>query len=253
MRLERRIVTPVLRWAGGKRWLIPLVDNIFRSVDVRSYVEPFLGGGAIYFAFSWPRAVLGDLNPDLMSTYRGIRQDVPAVRSAVRTIPVSKSHYERIRLWQPETDVKRAARLIYLNRCAYGGIYRTDRHGVYNVPYSGDRSTSTLLRTTRLELVSAALRGASLLQCDFEETIEQAGPGSLLFCDPVYSLPEAEGRFRRYGSPAYSWADQERLAGAVQRAVRRGALAMICNSPDPRVADLYSDARVCHFKRRSAV
>ena len=248
--LQERHTRPFLRWAGGKAWLAPELSRLLGPVEIGSYFEPFLGGGAVFFAYNWPTAWLGDLNGTLLAAYRGLAQDVEAITKRLSSLRISPGEYARIRLVQPRTDVGHAVRLIYLNRASYGGIYRTNRHGVYNVPYSGDRSIARLLLGGTLRAAAEALTNATLTHDDFAVTLSAAGTGSFIFCDPVYTLPEPERSFRRYGTPTFSWHDQERLAEIVRELAKRGALIAVCNSPDARVARLYGASQVLHFKRR---
>ncbi len=251
MPINRRNLAPIVRWAGGKRWLVPHIGAIARAWQPTSYVEPFLGGGAVFFAFNWPRPRLNDLNEDLIAAYRGIARNPEAVRKKLSSLRVDRAEFERVRRWRPRRDEWRAARLLYLNRCGYGGIYRTNRDGMFNVPFSGDRSTTSLVKEGRLAASAAALKTASLTSGDFERVLTQVSPGSLVFCDPTYALPGPEESFRRYGAPVFTWLDQERLAGIVHELARRGALVLVSNAAEVRVATLYRGAFVLNFKRRA--
>lgn len=225
--------------------------TIVDQLSVASYVEPFAGGAAVFFAFEWPRATLNDLNAHLVAAYRGIRADPEAVKRRLRSMKVSPQEFERVRTLRPRTDVGHAVRLLYLNRSSYGGIYRTDRHGSYNVPFSGDRPLQTLWKDRRLERVSAALASAKITCEDFETSIGSAGEGAFVYCDPAYALPGGETNFRRYGAPAFNWKDQERLSEAVREAVSRGAVVAVSNIADARVEKLYPRSVTFNFKRRS--
>jgi DNA adenine methylase len=146
-----------------------------------------------------------------------------------------------------------AARLLYLNRVAYGGIYRVNRHGKFNVPYSGDRNLTSILCGDRLEKTAAALTQARLVAGDFSVALAIAGPRSLIYCDPPYSLPGAEVGFRRYGRVPFAWSDQIRLAEALREAVNIGSTVVVSNSSDGQVQELYPDAQVVPLVRKSAL
>lgn len=251
MQVERRNLSPLLRWAGGKRWLIPHVGTITKVWHPTSYIEPFVGGGAIFFAFDWPRPHLNDLNDHLIATYRGVAKDPEAVRRKLQALQVNATEFERVRKWQPRRDEWRAARLLFLNRCGYGGIYRTNRHGIFNVPFSRDRSTVSLLKDGRLAAASIALRGATMGAGDFEDAVTGVSAGSLVYFDPTYALPGPEESFRRYTTPVFTWLDQQRLANVAQELARAGALVLVSNAADPRVNALYSGALALTFKRRA--
>jgi DNA adenine methylase len=248
--VHRRDITPIVRWAGGKRWLIPHIAALAEVWKPTSFFEPFAGGAAIYLGFHWPEPTISDINEDLMATYRGIAKNHRAVEVGLSPLKVCRAEYDRQKGASPVSDVDRAIRLLYLNRCGYGGIYRTDRHGNFNVPFSGDRGTQSLWKDDRLARLSEALHGARMMSGDFESTLADAGPGSLIYCDPAYALPEATRVFRRYSPAAFAWKDQQRLAAVVQELRGRGALIVVSNSSDSRVADLFSGALVRTFDRR---
>jgi len=248
--LECQPVRPLMRWAGGKRWLVPHIRAIAALWQPSSYVEPFVGGGAIFFAFEWPDATISDVNEELIAAYRGIALNPGVVAQRLRTLRVDPEVFKRVRSWRPRRDEWRAVRLLYLNRCSYGGIYRTDRYGNYNVPFSGDRSLDSLLQNDRLEVASAALRRAQIRSGDFESQLAGCPAGSFVFCDPAYSLPGSEVSFRRYSAPVFDWSDQCRLAEAAHSVCREGSLVVVTNVSDPRVDSLYGGSLSIQIKRR---
>jgi DNA adenine methylase len=200
--------------------------------------------------FDWPRPHLSDVNEELVATYRGIRDRPAEVRSRLRRLRVERDTYDRIRRSTPGTDVDRAVRLLYLNRCGYGGIYRTDKHGTFNVPFSGDRSTTSLWSNGRLTELATALSTVEITCGDFAETLALVDAGAVVYCDPVYTLPETTGLFGRYSPRAFSWADQLRLAEVVHDLRHRGALVIVSNSSDDRVAKLFGGGIRTTFDRR---
>lgn len=248
-----RSLKPLLRWAGGKRWLAESLREVAALVNPSDYIEPFAGGAGVFLGSAWPRAVLGDSNRTLMACYEGLARDAPVVRRKLVRLTVDKSTYQRVATARPRSSTGQAARLLYLNRTAYGGIYRENVTGQYNVPYAGDRGLATILKHNRLEDTGEALRCA-LLHCgDFEETLEHATPSSLVFCDPPYSLPGGETTFRRYGRQPFDWEDQLRLSRVLQRVVAAGATAIITNAPNEQVQALYPEAEALPLVRRSTL
>lgn len=243
-------MTPIVRWAGGKRWLLEHLAAVVDSWAPSAFHEPFAGGAAVLLGFDWPRPHLSDVNPELVATYRGIRDDPEEIRHRLRPLPVDRATYERMKSSAPRSDVNRAVRMLYLNRCGYGGIYRTDRHGTFNVPFSGDRPTTSLWANGRLTRLSGALRGVEISCGDFAETLESVEAGAVVYCDPAYALPDGGGAFTRYSRPAFGWADQLRLADVVHDLRRRGALVLVSNSADDRVAGLFSGGMQTTFERR---
>lgn len=246
-------VAPVVRWAGGKRWLVPHLQQIARVLQTTSYFEPFAGGAAAFFSRPWPKPHLGDVNEELIAMYRGIASNHAVVRRRLKALPVNRETYEIIRTSAPRSDTARAVRMLYLNRLAYGGIYRTDRTGRFNVPYSGDRTTASLWQGDRLEQTARLLEGAVLRSGDFEPLVDTAEAGSFVYCDPVYALPEPErpSPFRRYAPSSFSWPDQSRLANAAHDLKRRGAIVVVSNILDERVTRLFAPDLTVVFDRRA--
>ena len=249
--LTARDQSPLLRWAGGKRWLGGALREVGRLVEPTSYIEPFVGGAAVFFATYWPNPVLGDVNNALIRCYRGLADDPAKVRSTLESYEVDEATYKRIASWRPRSAAGEAARLLYLNRTSYGGIYRENKAGQFNVPFSGDRTLELLLRGSRLEDAAIALSQAKLVQGDFETSLEGARGKSLIYCDPPYSLLGGERGFRRYSQLPYTWADQERLARKLGGLAANGNTVVLSNSADESIQSLYPSAQVIVTSRKS--
>lgn len=212
-----------------------------------------MGGAAVFFGAHWQRAVLGDISKPLIACYTGIAQDPSAVRRELSKLEVDRDTFDRVKKWQPDDAIGAAVRLLYLNRTAYGGIYRVNGRGQFNVPYSGDRDLTTVLGGSKLEEVGAALATSTLVQGDFEVVLGRARPNSLIYCDPPYSLAGAERAFRRYSRAPFDWAAQLRLARIARTLVEEGSTVIVSNSADETVRALYSEAQVLPIVRRSTL
>lgn len=247
---------PFLKWPGGKRWaapaLLPLARRLLREEG--TYYEPFLGGGALFFALRPSRAALSDVNRELISTYRVVRRCPAKVQAALRNIPVSCSQYYRFRSSTPRSPFDRAVQFLYLNRLAFSGIYRLNRQGRFNVPYNGGmRGTDRLWRTDILLQAARALRKARLATGDFSVALDLAGAGDLVYCDPAYTVAHNNNCFVRYNESNFRWADQIRLASAAESAVKRGASVLVTNADNHSVISLYRDWPIFRLVRRSSV
>lgn len=250
----REHTEPFLRWAGGKRWLARALAPILRerlSDGESTYMEPFLGSGAVFFAISARRAVLSDLNAELMNAYQAVVSQPKALLSRIRRMPVDEQTYYRVRRAQPRTPLTRAVRFIYLNRTCYGGLYRENKLGRFNTPYGGGSRTTEPLWTR--ELLQSASRvlaepGIGLAVCDFAKSLELAQAGDVVYCDPTYSAV-TRTHFDRYGSVLFSWSDQERLAEASRAAACRGALVLVSNAHCSEVRKLYQGAGLIALRR----
>ena len=246
---------PFIKWPGGKRWAARrIVDLINTHLPTGTYFEPFLGGGAVFFRLRPQRAILADINSDLIRMYRTVRRNPCEVIRRLRLHLVSEDQYYRIRSLEPKDSVARAARFLYLNKTAFGGIYRLNLKGKFNVPYGGgERTPEVLWKTDVLERAAVALRSAQLRTSDFESVIDSAGRGDVVYCDPTYTVSHDNNGFIRYNERNFSWADQERLANAAFRAAHRGARVIISNAHHASIKRLYRGARFNTLSRASTI
>jgi DNA adenine methylase len=245
---------PFIKWPGGKRWAAARIAKFITPHLFGTYFEPFLGSGALFFHMRPKRPVLADINRELVSTYKAVRDDPVRVARILRRHAVTSETYYRLRRSEPVTPAARAARFLYLNRTAFGGIYRLNLSGEFNVPYGGGARTPELLwKTGLLEVASKALRSARLKVSDFEPIIDSAGTGDVVYCDPTYTVAHDNNGFIRYNERNFSWADQERLADAAFRAAGRGAMVIITNAHHASIKQLYRGASFETLSRLSAV
>lgn len=229
---------PFLKWPGGKRWLVRQYAHLFPA-HVNRYIEPFLGGGAVYFRLKPTSAVLADTNTELVNAYKCLRSHVSEIERRLGLL--NKRHsaavYYKMRADDPSDAIERAVRFIYLNRTCFNGIYRVNKNGVFNVPMGS--KVAVQYPEGALGDVARQLRRASIVVSDFEETLGRAGAGDFVFVDPPYTVKHNTNNFVKYNAHLFSWADQMRLAKAVRRAGMRGARLMISNADHPSVRELY--------------
>ncbi len=234
---------PFLKWAGGKARLADVL--LARAPSAfNTYHEPFVGGGALFFRLyregRLQRAVLSDLNAELMDTYRAIRDHVDEVIAILATYPHDEAFYYAIRErdpWQLSLP-ERAARMIYLNKTGYNGLYRVNRQGRFNVPFGRYRSPKYLDRENLLA-VSQALRGVKLLRASFETVLERAEPGDWVYFDPPYVPLSRTANFTAYQAGGFGPADHRRLRDVCLELSRRGVYVMLSNSDTETVRELY--------------
>lgn len=228
-----------LKWAGGKRWFIkkethrlPAKDSFYR------YVEPFLGGGSVFFYLEPHNAVLSDCNEELIKTYTALRDNFEGVYKHLlkHQSNNSKEYYYAVRAQLPNGPMAAAARMIYLNRACFNGIYRVNRKGHFNVPYGSGAPVS--FNKEQLKRASLALQGAELIAQSYLVSIDETVEGDFLFCDPPYAVQTAES-FVGYNATTFTWSDQIKLAESVARAAERGVKVMVTNVDVPEVRALY--------------
>lgn len=247
-------VKPFLKWPGGKRWIAKKLALCISEKLACHYYEPFLGGGAVFFALCPRDATLSDINSDLINTYIQVRDKPEEIIDGLKKIPVDKNSYYHARKEEPKDLVERAIRFLYLNRTAFGGIYRLNLNGKFNVPYGGGSRTPELLwRDGLIERASYALQGVELVKSDFEEIMDKSRSGDVVYCDPTYTTAHNTNEFIRYNEKNFSWKDQERLALASLRASKRGVLVLISNASYYPLCELYDPFKPIILTRKSLV
>lgn len=245
----RADVKPVLKWAGGKRQLLaPILSYVEHTFPERieKYYEPFAGGAAVFFALvargKFVRARLSDMNADLIHVYRMLRDELPLVireLEKLRELGHSEEVYYKVRAKRLGSKSARAARLIYLNRTGYNGLYRVNRSGEFNVPF-GRYKKPQILDTSRLEAAAKALQGVELEVEDFEQSCKAARPGDFVYFDPPYLPVSKTSSFAAYHSVAFTLSEHERLAKTFARLSKRGVSALLSNSDTPETRELYT-------------
>jgi DNA adenine methylase len=208
---------PFLRWAGSKRKLLPKLKS-FWTKDHKRYVEPFAGSACLFFALKPPKAIIGDLNSELISTYIEVKYRLPAVLTELAKLPPwNKEEYLRLRSLDTSKlePYARAARFIYLNRFCFNGIYRTNLKGQFNVPYSGD-GCGAVPQDEVFQMCSRRLRGARFVNGDFGKVLSQAERGDLVYMDPPYAV-QARRVFREYDPSTFTLEDIARLRSWMER------------------------------------
>ncbi len=245
------VFRPFLKWAGGKRQLLPvLVGHVLRLGTFRAYHEPFVGGGALFFELRnlglvADGARLSDVNGRLIEAYQGVADQVEPVIALLREHASrhSRDHYYAVRGANPASLAERAARLIYLNRTCFNGLYRENRQGGFNVPM-GRYTNPTICDEPGLRTASDALRVARLSAGSFVGVLDQARAGDLVYFDPPYVPLSRTASFTAYAREGFSMADQERLAEVFGVLADRGVHVMLSNSRTDAVLSMYARFRI---------
>ncbi len=245
---------PFLRWAGGKRWLSSSLEEFSSHTSFNRYIEPFLGGGAVFFNILPPKAMLGDTNKELINAFKQVKKSPKILEKNLSRIPVDREQYLKMRSNIPEEELDRAVRFIYLNRTCFNGIWRTNKRGLFNVPYGqGTRTTKSIIGNNILQNASDALKSVELRSCDYRKTLEEASEGDLVYCDPAYTVTHSNNAFLRYNENVFSWKDQIDLHNSVVNARDRGAMVVVSNAAHESLQNLYFPFKPIIVSRRSAV
>jgi len=226
-----------MKWPGGKRLLVNQITNRFPRA-FGTYYEPFFGGGAVFFATLPERAVIADVNADLMNCYQVVKEFPGQLIDLLKGWKNSSEDYYRIRDYRPRTDLRRAARFLYLTRLSFNGIHRVNRRGEFNVPY-GQRPSYPVVDEEMLQSASEALVQTTILACDFEKATKSATSGDLVYFDPPYTVAHANNGFVKYNERIFSWADQERLSAHAKALAGKGCAVLVSNADHPSVRSLY--------------
>lgn len=245
-------VDPILKWAGGKRWFARRYRDLLPD-SYDSYIEPFLGGGAVFFDLTPSNGRLSDLNADLILVYQAIRDDYRKVETYLRAYAErhSKTYYYVARAHRPRGRFQIAAWLIYLNRTCWNGLYRVNKSGEFNVPIG---TKNWILREGEtFSAHSAALQRADIRSVDFEDAIDDAGTGAFLFVDPPYTVKHNSNGFIKYNEKVFTWADQKRLAKAIRRASKRGAHVVVLNAAHESIEELYEGFNQIRLSRHQVI
>jgi len=247
-------LAPFLRWAGGKRWLVPDVLKLLGNTPVVRYHEPFLGGGSVFFALAPSGAVyLSDLNTDLITVYRRVRDNPAGVADLLERYENTSESYYAARAARPASDDELAARFIYLNHTSYNGIFRVNLKGEYNVPY-GYRKHLNVPGVEWLELASAKLQGAELRGRSFEIALGDVGEGDFVFLDPPYTVAHNNNGFVKYNQHLFSFDDQILLAKSIREISDKGAKFILTNAAHSSIDDLFSPiGRKIEVSRRNSI
>jgi DNA adenine methylase len=215
-------VGPFLRWAGSKRKLLPELRSYW-SPSYTRYVEPFMGSACLFFDLLPKRALLGDINSELVLCYEQVRLGPKSVYWHLSRFRADADSYYMLRSEDPlqMSAPRRAARLIYLTRFCFNGLYRTNQAGQFNVPHGGGR-TGSLPTYGQLLAVSNNLASATFVCADFEVTIDQVQEGDFVYLDPPYWV-EGKRRTNQYGPNTFCHRDLLRLGECLETINQRGA------------------------------
>ena len=247
---------PFLKWAGGKAQLLAQMEPYFPK-DYRTYFEPFLGGGAVFFHLQPEKAVLSDSNPELVNAFEVVRDDVEGLMRALdrhRHQRTDETYFYKVRATDPATlsPVDRASRTIFLNKTCFNGLYRVNSDGKFNVPWGGCENP-TLYDPENLLAVSALLRGKSIVLADYQQTCARTKRGDFVYLDPPYHPLSETSKFTSYTKEDFGNREQEMLAETYRRLDKRGVLVMLSNSSTPLVRSFYEGFRIETLKAKRAI
>lgn len=219
----------------------------------KRYLEPFIGGGAVFFTLSPESFLISDLNEELIQCYRSIRSNWRCVVHLLEQHQERhcKEYYYQVRDTAVESESEAAARLIYLNRTCWNGLYRVNLRGEFNVPIGTKKKVVS--KTDDFEAVANILSYGELKCQDFEATLDEAKEGDFVFVDPPYTVAHNKNAFVKYNEKIFSWQDQLRLRDAISRAMTRGVFITATNADHETILNLYDGLGHIESVTRSSV
>ncbi|HLQ34080.1 MAG TPA: DNA adenine methylase [Chloroflexota bacterium] len=239
----RLAASPFVKWAGGKGQLLSQLEPFFPPPgSYRRYFEPFLGGGAVFFHLQPPRAVLSDLNDELINAYEVIRDNLDELLDSMRKHKDDTQYFYWVRALAPDqlNPVRRASRFIFLNKRCYNGLYRVNSKGLFNVPVGRYKNPPRIFDEANLRNISRLLQPAELRVASYELALARAGAGDFVYLDPPYQPLSATANFTRYTRASFDEADQARLAQVLQELDARGAKFLLNNHDTRQLRRMYN-------------
>lgn len=253
-RSSRSAVKPILKWAGGKtqmlKHLLPLIPDYSGK-----YIEPFFGGGALFFALQPDKAIISDSNPELINVYQEVAKHVEKIIDKLKDFENTEEMFYEVRAldWNSLPTVEAAARTLYLNKTCFNGLYRVNRKGQFNTPF-GKYKNPTICDEALLRNASMILKKAEILCGDYLDILKKyAAPGDFVFLDPPYVPVSEYADFKRYTKEQFYKKDHYRLAEEVNRLYDLGCNVILTNSDHPIVYELYKDFDIKSVDTKRAI
>ncbi len=247
---KNKLVQPFLKWAGGKRQLLPEMNKYFPK-KMNTYYEPFLGAGAVLFHIQPKKAIVNDINTELIQTYIAIRDHVEELINDLKKHRNEKEYFYHIRdldrkeEFQNLSLVERSSRIIYLNKTCFNGLFRVNSQGYFNVPF-GHYKNPQIVNEIVLRAVHKYLNSNDITihNVDFEKAVESAKKGDFVYFDPPYDPVSDTSSFTGYSLDGFDKEDQIRLRDLFVELDKRGCKVLLSNSATEFIKNIYKDFRI---------
>jgi DNA adenine methylase len=236
---------PILKWAGGKQQILPEILERAPK-DFNNYIEPFIGGGAVFFALGAKHSIISDVNPGLINLYKTLPDHLFEIIEDLKKYKNEEDFYYQIRAQKVSqlSNVQRAARFIYLNRTCFNGLYRVNKKGEFNVPF-GKYKNPKIIYVNRLKKAAKILSNVDILLADYKQVLDKyANKGDFIFLDPPYIPISEYSDFKRYTKDQFYKEDHVVLAKRVNKLANMGCKIILMNSNHPLVHELYQDFKI---------
>ncbi|KMK76934.1 DNA adenine methylase [Alkalihalobacillus pseudalcaliphilus] len=244
---EKYIAQPFLKWAGGKRQLLPEIKKYIPET-INTYYEPFVGAGAVLFGVSPAHAVINDVNSELINVYQVIKDDIEALIEDLKKHQNDPEYFYEIRnldrteVYPTLSGVEKASRIIYLNKTCFNGLYRVNQKGQFNVPF-GKYKNPQVVNEPVLRAVHQYFQEneITILNGDFEKTVERASEGDFVYFDPPYDPVSDTSSFTSYTLTGFQREEQYRLRDLCVELDKRGCKFLLSNSATDFIKEIYQE------------
>lgn len=255
-----KLVVPIVKWVGGKRQLLDEITPLLPR-RITAYCEPFLGGGAVFFSIRPPRAIVNDLNADLITVYEVVRDNIEELLAALKKHENTSEYFYAIRdmdrdkeRYQAMSGIEKASRLIYLNKTCFNGLFRVNSSGEFNSPF-GNYKNPNIVNEQGLRAVSAFFNASDITfyREDFAETLNRVEKGGFVYLDPPYDPVSDTASFTGYSKDGFDRNEQIRLKGCCDDLTRRGIKFLLSNSATEFIKDLYREYDITIVRAKRAI
>lgn len=256
--MKKYDIKPFTKWVGGKRQLLGEIEKLLPEC-YNTYYEPFVGGGALFFYLQPENAVINDMNSDLILSYKAIKDDLSNLVKELEYHKEknSKEYFLNLRSYDRDerinslSDTQKAARIMYMLRVCFNGMYRVNSKNQFNVPY-GRYKNPKIVNEKLLENISEYLNSSNILiqNEDFEEVIKTCKAGDFVYFDPPYIPLNETSSFTSYTNEGFSYADQIRLRDVFSELTKKNVYCMLSNSYSPLTLELYKEFNIHEVKAK---
>ncbi|RLD54188.1 MAG: DNA adenine methylase [Bacteroidetes bacterium] len=256
---KNKLIAPFLKWVGGKRQLMPAINKILPK-NYTTYYEPFIGGGAVLFNIQPKKAVINDFNEELINVYKVIKNNPEELILDLQIHKNESDYFYDIRALDREqnfndlSNIKKASRIIFLNKTCFNGLYRVNNSGEFNSPF-GKYKNPNIVNETTIRAVSNYMNNndITLLNGDFEDAVKGIRKGAFVYFDPPYHPISQSSNFTGYVQGGFNMFDQVRLRDLCIKLDSKGVKFLLSNSATPLIQDLYRDFNIEYVKANRSI
>lgn len=256
---KNKLIAPFVKWVGGKRQLMPAINELLPK-KYSTYYEPFVGGGAVLFEVQPKKAVVNDFNAELINTYNIIKKHPEALIEDLETHVNESDYFYQIRAldrrdhFDKVSNIKKASRVIYLNKTCYNGLYRVNSSGEFNSPF-GKYKNPNIVNEVTIRAVSKYLNAndITIMNGDFENAVKKIRKGAFVYFDPPYHPVSKSSNFTGYVQGGFNADDQVRLRDLCDKLNQKGVQFLVSNSATKLILDLYKKYNINFVKANRAI